>query len=201
METMNFEDQIINYDLIKDKMVSELTFKDIISLVFHAFKNLSNESINLAAITNHIVSTAQEEVSTKSIGFEDYYYDFLVDYQLQNQMGWPKLLINKNDHRRRLDACCLEPYVSSQNFLMLLLRMLSIENYKRTYIQKSYDYYKILGHKLDQNGATNKLPVTKLSFSQLFILVESCIRYYIGIYHDSLNIEHQIGLTLLRYME
>jgi len=183
MDNINLEEQITSYLLIQDKMVSDLTFKDVISLVFHAFERLS------------------KDINPNPISFGTYYQDFLLELHQQNQMGWPKLLINRNDHRRRLDVCCLEPYVASQNFLMILFRMLYIENYKRTYVQKSYDYYKILGHKLEQNGATHTLSIIDLNIPQLFILAEACLRHYINVYRDPLNIEHQLGLSLLKYLE
>lgn len=179
-------EQLTDYGLIKSKKINQLTFKDVISLNFHAFELLSGTTKN------------------PNFNYEEYYNDFLDEIELQNKKGWPQLLIKKNDYHKRVDACCLEPYINSKNYLMMLLRMMSIENYKRMYVKKSYDYPKVLGHKLFEENSINDPNgdcILQMALSELFVLTEHCIKYYLKIYHDHSTIEHKIGLSLLKYLE
>jgi hypothetical protein len=179
-------EQLTDYELIKTKKINQLTFKDIVSLNFYAFELLSKTT------KNH------------NFNYKEYYNDFLDEVDLQNKKGWPQLLINKNDYRKRVDACCVEPYINSKNYLMMLLRMMSIENYKRMYVKKSYDYPKVLGHKFSEENIINNSDydcILQMTLSDLFVLTEFCIKYYLKIYHDQSTIEHKIGLSLLKYLD
>ena len=128
---INLCDQITNYDKIINKSINYLTFKDVISLIFYACD----------AMSKHM-----EDPDFKM--WSEFYKRFESKIEKQNKLKWPLLSIIRNDYDKRIDIFSTREYIKTKNLLMLLLRLLHIENYKRPYVYKTYQYHKILGQKL-----------------------------------------------------
>lgn len=157
--------QIIHLDKILPKMVKDLTFKEVICLIFYSIDTMSKDSMNLQQREWKII-----------------YDEFEADIQKQNNYNWPKIKIITNNENKRIDVFAVSKmYIKSDNFLTHLFRLLSIENYKRAYNYKSYGYHKILNHKLDNNNTTT---VKYISLYEIFNLFKIFMEYYISIYGD-----------------
>lgn len=162
MDSNKLNDQVISLDKILSKKVIELTFKEIISLIFHTVKILSTDT------------------NSEQKWWEKIYREFETEIKRQNNHKWPKVNIVKNDTNQRIDLLSISKlYIRSNNFLTHLFRLLVIENYKRTYNYTSYGYHKILNYKLKNN---NNTIVKNLSLYQIFSLFKTFMLYYINIY-------------------
>lgn len=182
MDRMNIlEENVTPLEKILSKTVNNLTLKETLSLVIYAAKNLAND-----------VDFSDNKM------WKDLYQEFEQDLVKQNDKGWPNLLIVKNDYGRRIDIFCTGTYyINSNNLLMLLLRILFVENYKRKYIYKSYNYHNVLGHKL--NDRPNK-PVTKISLVELFELLQCQLQYYLKVYDDDDHYENCLGTKIVSHL-
>lgn len=174
MTITTFKSQTISLDKIIGKNISNTSFKEIISLMFYASLVMSNST--------------EDPDSTK---WKEIYSEFEKQLEEQNQHGWPKMTIIKNNFGKRIDIFTLnEPFMESNNILTLFFRLLFIENYKRPYIFKSYDYHKVMGYKIKSN---NDNSVKNLSLEDLVNLLKKYMIYYISIYNNDMRMEYQLG--------
>jgi len=178
MSIINISEQIIPMEKIINKNINDLTFKEIISLVFHAMQFvIKDESMNDQDVWKNIYTEFERE---------------LIE---QNKKKWPYMTITKNDYAKRIDIYSIDAsFISSNNIFMLLLRLLYIENYKRPYVYKSYKYHKILGYKIKADSNDS---VTKLSLNDIFDFLHSCMKYYIKIYNDGKHSEFELGKKII----
>jgi hypothetical protein len=182
MTSVIFSDQTISLEKIIDKNIDNLTFKEIISLVFYAVSTVANDI------------TEPDHSAWKNI-----YEEFEKELHEQNKHKWPNMSIIKNDYSKRIDIFSTgATFITSKNFLMLLFRLLYVENYKRPYIYKSYKYHKMLSHKMK---ISNNTSVKKLSMIELFKYLKTCLNYYIKIYNDDMNFEYQLCKSILCHLE
>lgn len=181
MNIIKLEDEIVRLDKILKKPMASITFKEIISLVFHAIELLMNDKTD----PDHIY-------------WWKIYEEFMDELNQQNKKIWPELVISKSDHYRRINIMLIiTPFIRSKNILMLLLRLLYVEKYKRPYINKVHEYYKILNHRLDKNI----IVATKLSLAELFEYLQLHLERYQKIYSDERLFEYQIAEAILRHIK
>jgi hypothetical protein len=181
MTTVELTDKITKFDQIITKDLNSITFKDVISLIFHAVDILANHNYD------------------NNDEWAQLYAEFNNELLIQNKKRWPPIPIVKNDFSGRMDVfCAAEPYVPSTNPLILLLRLLHIEIYKRSYVYDSFGYYKILSHTIP--GLIGK-PIRNLSIVELFEVLRKYMQYYIKIYHDKSIFEHQLGQAILKQID
>lgn len=177
MINITLTDQIIQFDKIINKSINELTFKESVSLIFHAIKNLSTDQ------------TRDDYMDWYNI-----YQDFLVLFDEQNKVGWPQLIISRNDYDRRMDISSFStPFLKSDNLLIMLIRLIYVENYKRSYVYKTYQYHKVLGYK----NNTAKIEIKNASLSDLFVCLQNGLQHYMKIYNDKNQFEYQLVKNIL----
>src|SRR5271154_4704567 len=177
----SLDDQLASFDKIISKTSDSVTFKDIISLIFYAVSTLAKNSTNPDSTT-----------------WANFYYEFEHELTLQNQNKWPKLSIIKNDYEKHLDIMLSSPFIKSTNLLMLLLRLLYIENYERKYIFKTYNYPEILNHRVQVPMQTE---ISKLSLSDLFDLLKHGIQHYHKIYRSQETFEYQLAKAIYTQLD
>ena len=176
-----FEENITPLEKIIPKTMDNLTLKETVSLIFHA---------------SHIL--AMDLDFSENYKWQSFYEEFEKDLKEQNRRKWPKLIIVKNDYSKRIDIFSTGlHYVITDNLLSILFRLLYIENYKRKYIYKSYNYHNILGHKL--SNQPDKL-VSKISLEELFNLLKYQLKYYLKVYDDADHYENCLGGKLQALM-
>ncbi|XWV26593.1 hypothetical protein QJ857_gp0474 [Tupanvirus soda lake] len=182
MTSIILNEQITPLEKIINKNINNLTFKEIISLVFHAASILSNDNLD-----------------TISQGWTDIYTEFEKELEKQNKSKWPQMSITKNDYNRRIDIFSTGgSFISSKNIFMLMLRLLYVENYKRPYVYKSYNYHKVLGYK---PKTIDNVCVKKLSLAELFEHFKICMKHYMRVYSDEKHFEYQLGKTINKILE
>ena len=172
-----WEEQIIGLDKLLNKTDRYLSFKEICSLIFHASKKMA------ANVTN--------------VEWHIFYQEFLADYDKQNKTQWPQLSILRNDYYKRIEIISVEPFIKSENLLMLLLRLLYVENYKRPYIYEYMEYHKILGWKLD----TGLTELADYTVGKLFDLLKKCMVHYNKIYDNDRHFEYQLAKAIIRQVD
>lgn len=162
----SLDNQIISLDKILPKYIKDLTFKEVISLIFHSVLGMSKDANN-----------------PQQKNWQLLYEEFETENERQNNYKWPKLTIIKNDQNKRIDVSSINKlYIKSDNFFTHLFRLLCVENYKRTYNYKSYGYHKILNHTLKSNN--DKL-IKHITLDEIFSLFERFMEYYLCIYNNS----------------
>lgn len=185
---ISLTDYLIDLNKILQKSIQSITFEEIVSLVFHAGKQMLFDN-----------------------DWYVYYQDFEQDVEQQNNKLWPRLSIVKNDYSKRIDIYSIKTFEKSRHLFTLLLRLLYIENYKKQYVYRSSQYHKILNHVIvtakrlapDQfgPGVTHyEINIKNISLKQLFDLLGEYITYYIGIYTDDNKIEYQLGRAILNQL-
>lgn len=171
MNKIILEDQITSFEKITSKDIHFLSFKDIISLFFHAALKVNNSD------------------------WRQYYASFQNDLKEQNMVDFPKIYIGRNDYYKRMEVTVLsDDFIDSDNMFTYLLRLLYIENYKRPYIYSTYEYHKILNHIIVD---TIVQPIEKLSMHNILVALKKYIEYYVSIYHSSSKIENILGKKIL----
>ena len=166
------ENEIFPLLQLYNKTLKEMTFKDIISLIFHAFQKLS--------MTND--------------EWNKYYKEFQLELFLQNEKKCPHLITTTNDFNKRVEMYCDKGFIPSNNFLIMLLRLLYIENRKKNIIGTS-GYHKILDHNI--TPAIHVDSIKKISIEQLFDLLKPYLSYYMKIYNDELMFEYQMANAIM----
>jgi hypothetical protein len=178
MSIINIQDYIVSLDKIVNKNINNVTFKEIISLVFHAVQIVSHN-----------------ETEPDYFVWKEIYVQFEEELKEQNKKKWPYMTITKNDYGKRIDIFSTDTsFISSNNIFMLLLRLLYIEKYKRPYVYRSYKYHKILGYKME---TTNDTCVIDISFKELFDFLLIFMKHYIKIYNDGKYLEFNLGKEII----
>lgn len=178
MTTVFLEDQIIPLNKIINKNSKNITFKETISLIYHAAALMSNNN----------------EHPDKE-NWEKLYNEYKTELEKQNRIKWPHIEFIKNDYDKRMDILIVKSsFIYSKNIFMLLLRLLYIENYKRPYIYKTYEYHKILGHKVDDYP---DIIAKNMSINDLFGLLKQHLIFYKKIYNDDMHFEYQLANIIL----
>lgn len=178
MINITLTEQIIQFDKIIGKSINELTFKESISLIFHAIKNLSDDQ------------TRDDHMEWRNI-----YQEFLALFEEQNKTGWPQLIISRNDYDKRMDISSLStPFLKANNLLIMLIRLIYVENYKRSYVYKTYRYHKVLGYK---NNSLSKMEIKNASLSDLLLCLRDGLEHYLKIYYDKNQFEYQLVKNIL----
>ena len=180
MTTIVLPTQIIALEKISIKNTGITTFKDIISLIFYAIQEISKDTTN--------------PDSTK---WAKFYREFEEALNKQNRNKWPQLSVNRNDYSKRMDVYPVSAFTKSKNLLILLLRLLYIENYKASIVSETYKYHKILTHNIPP---LITIEVTKLSLTDLIDLLKTYIQYYLRIYDDDDHFEHHLGQVILNQL-
>lgn len=183
MSTITLDEQLTKFDKISNNNINSITFKDIISMIFYAIQNMT-----------HNFNPDEKK-------WNSFYQDFINDLEKQNKNKWPKLTIIRNDYQKRMDimsSVSEHSYIKSNNFLVLLLRLLYIENYKRIYTFKWYKYHKILGYNIVIDRVKE---IQKLTIADLFDLLKIGLKYYLKIYDNELQFEYQLATSILEQIE
>lgn len=176
------EENMASQEKIFDKTINNLTLKETISMIIFAAKMLANNS-----------NFAENEI------WKDYYQEFEKNMEDQIKKKWPRLTITRNNYNKRIDISSTDTsYIVSDNLLTLLVRVLFIENYKRKYIYKSYNYHNVLGHKL--SNSLNK-STTQISLEELFNLLRDQMTYYLQIYNDVNHFENCLAKKIFLVLE
>ena len=195
MTSITYNEQIIPLAKIINKNINNLTFKEIISLIFHAVGIVANDKSDPELAT---LKRGAEYLNDSQLTWKNIYDEFQKELEMQNKYKWPVMTIIKNDYSKRMDIFSNDEFIVSQNFLTLLLRILVVENYKRPYIYKSYNYHKILGHKLKISESHS---IQKISLTDLFTYLKICLKYYIRIYNNDKYFEYQLAKAILNQMD
>lgn len=181
MSTINIVNYIIPLDNIVNKNINNVTFNEIISLIFHA-----------------ILITSTDKTESDNIIWNEIYTQFEKELIEQNNKKWPYMTIIKNDYGKRVDIFSTDTsFIGSNNILMLLMRLLYIEKYKRSYVYKSYKYHKILGYKME---TVRDIPIRNVSLIELFKFLHMYMEYYIKIYNDNEYIEFELGKKIINQL-
>jgi len=181
MAIVNLDDHIVSLDKILNKKIKNITFKEAISLFFHTATVMINNS-----------DPEYEQ-------WKELYIEFEGQVVQQNKLIWPQLTITKNDYGKRIDIIAMDKsFVPSKNIFTLLLRLLYIENYKRAYVFKSYEYHKILSHKLKNESETLAKSV---SLDEIFSLLKKHVIRFLKIYTNDKYYEHLLGKKIFNYFE
>lgn len=167
--------------ILKD--LNKLTFKDTISLFFYAVETIiSDKNSESYEQWNSIYSVFQEE------------------YEKQNLAGWPQINIIRNDYKRCIDVLFENSshFIHSTNLFTLLYRLLYVENYKRQYIFKSYNYHKVLNFIVDPDAIGC---VKTMNLQLILEMLLSGFENYMVIYNNEKNFEYQLAKYIVSQLK
>ena len=171
------DNYLVKYETIMQKNYNNITFKDVISLIFYSIKNLSQIS------------------DPEYYKWKIFYENFNEELENQNNMKWPLLDVIKNDFLRKMDILIEDTiFIKSDHILMLLLRLMYIEDFKEKKLLKSDQYYPILNYKI--NFLYDKL-LHELSLIDFFDMLKKYLLYYIRIYDNEKSIEYKLAQNML----
>jgi hypothetical protein len=179
MLKLNLDDVLINKDILMEKHIDTLNFREIICLIFHAIKTIKEE----ANITND--------------EWIQFYKDFEINLEIQNNKYWPKLSLMENKFRKRLEIFSPSLYNSTKNLLILILRLLYVENHKSKYLTDNTDFHEILTHKI---SIPDKYACSKVSLVRLFEIFKIYMQYYIMIYSNEMMYENILGKSIMEQL-
>ena len=179
MTSIVYDEQIIPLVKIIDKNINNITFRELISLIFHALSIEANNESN-----DNLWHKLHKE--------------FLQELDTQNKEQWPVMSLIRNDFSKRMDLFTNDVFIKSENFFTYLFRLLVVERYKRPYIYKSYNYHKVLGHKLK---TSDSVAVEKLSITELFTYLKIFMDHYISVYNKDIYFEHQLGRKIFNQLD
>lgn len=169
------ENEIVPFTELHTKNIKQMSFKDIISLIFYAC----------------------EKISGSCDPWNNYYQEFQNDLILQNKLKCPKFRPITNDFSKRVEIFCDKGFIVSNNFLTILLRMLYVENRKKG-ITGTYHYHKVLDHIIIPRTSVEN--IKKLSVYDLFELLKPYVSYYMKIYNDESMFEYQMANVILNQL-
>ena len=182
MFKLTLDDTLINKNLLMNKHINTLNFREIICLIFHAVKTISE-------------STDPENPHQQWIQF---YKDFELNLEHQNNKRWPKLSLMENRFRKRLEIFSPTSYNTTKNILVLILRLLYIENYKiKNALSPNTDFHEILTYKIN---ITDDYESSKVSIVRLFEIFKLYMMYYIKVYNNEMMYENMLGKSILQQL-
>ena len=183
----NPTDLLLNKTVLLNKTINTLNFRDIVSLFFHAVENVSSPTSSIK-----INNSEQKKL------FTQFYENFENNITYQKNFGWPKLSYIRNDHSRRFEIFTPTLYHPSKNILVLLLRLLHIEEFKEAeMLANGVDYHRILSHKIKIDDQYN---CTHISFVRLFEILKQYITHYVNMYSNGMMYESRLGMAILNQM-
>jgi len=156
-------------------------------------------------------------ISAEDLAWNQLWIDFLEDISIQKRLGWPSfVLIKKVDKKidvdmngeisikshpndNKLVALSTSPFISSQNLLTLLFRIIYTETCKENYLKMSSLYQSLMKKDKDLTRAYDKPGIIYLS--DLFDNLEKHLKLYISTYSDWEDFEHQLGLSVLKLIK
>lgn len=164
MATIALHEQILPLTVILNKNINNITLRETISLIFHA-----------------IILIYNDEICEQ---WKELYDGFEKELHQQNDKTWPYISITTNN---TVDIFLSESFIKSNNILMLLLRLLYIEN-KKKYINM-----------VSENNIN--ISIKKLSLNYLFDILKNQIKYYIKTYPDNKYVEYHLGNAILNLFD
>lgn len=168
------ETEISPISEIYKKNINQLNFKDVCSLIFYATHNMAE----------------------KNSSWKIFYQEFQQEIILQNKNKCPNLTAITNNYSRRIEVYCDKGFITSKNFLTLLLRLVYIENRKKP--EKIYAYHKVLDY---LTTIDNFDSISKLSIDELFQLLRKYLEYYLKVYNDEFMFEYQLALCIMNELD
>jgi hypothetical protein len=192
---VTLDDYIFTKDEIINRNIDTFNFKEIISLLFHAIKNIS-EKKDMGSLVLSIPQSKDDVVDIKN-GIDKwmlFYKDFEADLETQNTRRWPKLSYIRNDFRKRLEIFSSMHYHNSKNLLMLVLKLLYIETFKAKNLPANNDYHDVLNNIIHIN---DNHPANKISLPRLFEIFKLYMQHYIKIYNNEMMQEYSLGKSIL----
>lgn len=181
MSNICIDNYLIKYETIMQKNYDNITFKDVISLIFYTIKNL-----------NQISDSEYEK-------WKILYENFNEELKNQNNMKLPLLSVIKNDFLKKIDIIIEDNiFIKSNHILMLLFRLMYIEDFKEKNLSKNDNYYPILNYKI--NFTYNKSPY-ELSLIEYFDMLKKYLLYYIRIYDNEKSIENKLAQNILNQID
>jgi hypothetical protein len=171
MITVYPKNQIEKLDNILKKNINVATFKDIISLIFHSVSIMTK---NKPAI---------EE-------WELFFSSYQEELKRQNKLNWPSIVLIKNEYNKRIESLPNKPFLKSSHLLILLLRLLYIENQKKM-------YKNILNHIID---TPDQIKIKNITLGRLFEILKVYVQHYKTIYSDNTLFEYQIAIAIINLL-
>jgi hypothetical protein len=176
MVRISLDECLINFDKMSHKKINTMTLEETISLIFYAIE---------------IVSKHDEK-------WNEYYANFQKDFKKQNQFGYPKLIFTRNDYRKRLDSIIIEPFIKSDNILLLLSQLIYIEKCKKNNaLNNIYLFFErsdVLSRTINIEDQCN---IDELSLTKLFSILEKYILFYIDLYDNKMLFEYNLSKKIL----
>lgn len=191
MNAKFIERKTVALSRILQKKPSQLTFREVISLIFHLSQKI--RSASTATIRrNHKDSNI---IPDNADLWLQLYSRFTEDMTVQERIRWPILTFMVNTYEKRIDVKNVNgSLIETENLLMLLAQILFIENGKRMLRQQYAAFPKVLGHKIQVVGTET---VANISTHEIFLLLEKHLQHYIG--HTSRDsLEHRIATSILK---
>ena len=99
------DDLLTSQDILMTKCTNNFNFKDIISVIFHSIKNINDKKI---------------DTITEYTKWHDFFEDFKLNLEIQNNRSWPRLNYIKNDPKKRLEIFSPTSYNITKNLLILI---------------------------------------------------------------------------------
>ena len=180
MIKIKLDDLLSNQDLLLDRNINSLCFKEIMSMIFHASKNIYDKKIETPDNTK----------------WSEFYQEFEDNLEAQNKLGWSKLNYITNGVRRRVEIFSPASFIRTKNLLTLILRLVYIENFKLEKINQTgtSGFHEILTYKID---IPDKYLVREVSLARLFDIFKLYMNYYTRIYQNGLMYEYILGKTII----
>lgn len=172
--TVNPSDYLVDKKIVLSKNISVLNFHEIISLVFHAIENIKDRS--------------------ECTEWNNLHKDFIELLDSENKRRWPKLNYMTNTYRKRLEVFFSSTFTSTNNVLLLLIRLLYIESFKNDNGTLQIECHQPLQHHI---AIPDKYMSTEVSIVRLFELLKMYLNYYIKIYHNEMMFEHLLGKAII----
>lgn len=159
------------------KKLIDSNFKDIIVSIFHAVKLMADSEPSI---------------------WKEYYKEFLSSINKQNSKGWPHVNFIFNNGSRRIDVYFDKPFIRTTNILMLIFRLLYIENIKQSGSYRTLNYHPILSHMIFA-GSHDK-PFDKISdinINNLLSITLTYMEYYSTVYENETSFEYQLAKVIM----
>ena len=176
-------EQLYPLNKIIDRHTNDITFKDTISLIFHAVCFIKNDTSEKDhALWKKLYLEFEEQLSQQNLSrWED------IKISLDYNYGYVHVIPDS------------DVSISTKNILTLLFKLIYIENLKRSllYKNKIFIKHKILWYNLNTNNYTY---IKNISLTELFDLLKRYVEYYIGVYSNKSSIEHRLGKSILRQL-
>lgn len=175
------DNKILPLDRILTKCAAQITFRDMISLIFHASRIMSAKS-------NDPNNTEWNNLHKK----------FEHEINCQDCEHWPILQLRFSEFEKCIEIQNLNgKFLETDNFLTLLAYILYIEGYKRSMYQ-THGYVKILTAKVSSrlSKSQSDISVSKMSISFLLWMLKLFIDLYLEIYARHSSIEFKIGQAI-----